>query len=702
MQKNPPFIVAISGVGGAGKDSILGVFKKYPKHFAFFVSYTDRPPRDDETPGETYHYISKEEFTHSVLKHEFLEWEQTRGEYRYGRKKADFKTILHSGLIPVMNIDVLGLQKFKKIFKTLSFFIIPPSIEEAQARLTKRGTDSAEGIQHRLERYNLEMSYKAKYDHVVINDNLEKARAEVMEIIDKTIKKGQKTEKTRKNAKNICLLVAILLTLALGFWESLAQHRKAQISGAQNTDVAVSEPQNEAVTTDPTVLPVAVPTAEVKTKIASNPPKHTGSPKNIVADVKKNDDGTTTTTIATGGAATPSCNLSSVGTITTSVNSPQDITYLDQTASHADLGPILKNYMNDTLKWRNEIDSMKEIILCDAGDTGWSGQYIGEYDVAADGKDIISASGVVVLNAYYYKASPIFNDFMKLILSHEYGHHYTMYHKWVDWDLPINVRFPDSYYTTRPLSKASTATDYSLGWKNCEAEIIAEDYSYLFSGYGLQAMSSTYGFPSSAMRAWLQNIGGSLSLEPIVNNSPSLEITAPTPDAVINGSAPFSVSASDDIGVSKVSFYIDSTLISEDASAPYEAMINSQAFENGSHVLKAIASDGTLTAEMTITVQFNNQTVDLEKPTISITNPTQNPFTLVADNTLISVVATDNIAVDKIDFYFEDTLQGSWKKSAINLQTSFAPLPAGTYLLKFIAYDTSGNSTEVILTVIKP
>jgi guanylate kinase len=116
-----------------------------------------------------------------------MEWEQVRGEYRYGRKKEDLDKIIQSGKTPVMQIEVKGAQKFKKDYDIISFFIVPPSMEEAIARMRKRGTDSEEAIQHRIDRYELELSYKDQYDHLIVNDNLEKAQEEIIEIINREI-----------------------------------------------------------------------------------------------------------------------------------------------------------------------------------------------------------------------------------------------------------------------------------------------------------------------------------------------------------------------------------------------------------------------------------------------------------------------------------------------------------------------------------
>lgn len=177
-------IIAISGVGGAGKNSIMEVFEKYPDRYEFFVSYTDRPKREEEVEDTSYHFITSEEFDRAIQNDEFMEWETVRGQYRYGRKKNDLQKIWSRGKIPVMQIDVLGLQKFKANYNVLSFFIVPPSKEEAEKRIKARGTDSEEAIKHRVDRYELEMSYQDNYDYIIVNDDLEKAQKELINIVE--------------------------------------------------------------------------------------------------------------------------------------------------------------------------------------------------------------------------------------------------------------------------------------------------------------------------------------------------------------------------------------------------------------------------------------------------------------------------------------------------------------------------------------
>lgn len=707
-----PFILIISGVAGSGKDSLIEALWKHPDLFEVAVSYTDRPMRPGEIDGKNYHYISKSDFDAGIKKREFIEWETVRGEYRYGRKKADLQRALKSGKTVAMSVDVLGFAKFKKMYDTASVFIIPPSSEEAMARLKKRGNDTPEGLKDRMDRYTLELSYKDQYDHIIVNDDLETARKELLKIARDSQEKRQQKQSNRK------LLFSLLLTLfiagsALAYNYSVLQKQSRNIAVAFPPGLTDEKPDSKPNQTTPApvaVTPSPLPSAEAKKKVAATPPKKPTAEK-IATATATNTDGSTTTTVSTGGTISQS-DLATLNSQAITANSPLAIAYTDNTGKYSALGDVLKNYLNSTLKWRGEISAMKGILVENAGASGWNGQYLGSYTTSGD--KITSASGSIIINSYYIETQYCVGannfagcptEYAKLFLSHEYGHHYTLYHKWIDWNLPSGARFPDSYYNTRPLSKTGTATDYSLGWSNCEVEIIAEDYSYLYSGYGLQAMHTTYGYPSAATKTWLDNIGAQSevpqTVTPPVNLTPTVTITAPADSATVSGDVNFTADAGDDSGVLSVSFYVGNKLISTDTSIPYAATIPTAGYDNGSYVLKAIASDGTLTAEKTISVIFSNAIVDTISPTISMTAPTENPYTLIDDNVEVSLTASDNVAVDKIELYFNDTFQQSWKTGSLNLLISFKSLSAGTYTLKFKTYDTSGNSAETILTVVK-
>jgi guanylate kinase len=709
VKKTKQAIFAISGVAGSGKDSVIEKLWDNPD-FATSVSYTDRPIRPGDIPGRTYNFISKEEFDDAIANKEFVEWEQVRGEYRYGRKKADMDKLIASGKTIIMHVDVVGAQKFKKLYQATTIFIMPPSLEEAIRRIDKRGSDTEEAKKVRIDRYSLEMSYKNKFDHILVNDDLGKAQEELVSIINKENYKRLKNSKTNKIVfLSLFMLLFVILSFgsAFAFYQYQKSVEKKEVADSPVETVEETPIQEVVETPKEIVPPVKVPTAEVKKKITTNPPKTTTTTQNIAETTKKNTDGSTTTTVSTGGAINES-DLTKIsdGTV---VNSPDEIPYIDETGKYPDMGKTMDEYLKNILKWKTEVSSMKGITLRNAGATGWNGQYLGSYTISAN--DIItSAKGSIIINTYYIETdycSPekyfpdCESEYAKFIFAHEYGHHYTLYHKWIDWNLKNGIRFPDSYYSLRPLSKTATATDYSLGWSNCEIEIIAEDYSYFFSGYGLHQMRTAYGYPSTSIKNWLINIGDQSLLNSVNNSAPTVSITAPAEGATLSGIFKVSANADDDLGVSKVSFYIGDNLVGEDVSSPYEFDINSTSYANGAYVLKTVASDGTLTAEKTINVIFENAVVDLVKPTISILSPATNPFDLVGNQLSIRIQATDNVAIDRIEAYFEGEFQQSWKVSLLNLSVSFQGLPVGIYNLMFKTFDTAGNSSEVELVVNK-
>ncbi|TSC94104.1 MAG: fibronectin type III domain-containing protein [Candidatus Berkelbacteria bacterium Athens1014_28] len=441
--------------------------------------------------------------------------------------------------------------------------------------------------------------------------------------------------------------------------------------------------------------PAPVPEAP-KEEIAKQPPKRASSGK---TSTKTNSDGSKTVTTSTGPV--DSAAQSAAAAAGPSGSTPLAINYLDQTGAHGSLGDVLKNYLNSSLKWDGEVPALYAIILENAGASGWAGLYSGQYTQSAGGQ-ITSAWGYITLNSYYYEGNPYFNDYMKLILSHEYGHHYTLYHKWLAWQSPYNARFPDSYYSVRPLTKATTAADYSLGWGNCDAEIIAEDYSYLYSGYGYHAMSGTYGYPSAGTRTWIVNEPSGPSAPPPADNPPTVSISAPANGATVSGTTAFSANASDDVGVTKVDFYIGTTLLSEDSSSPYSYNLNTTSYGNGAYTLKATATDSSSqTTSATISVTINNATSDTENPTIVINNPEGNPYAWTSGNLYIRSTATDNVAVTKIELYINDYLVATENAALIERIWPWDNVGPGAYTLKAKSYDSSGNTAETSIVINK-
>ncbi|MEK9156255.1 MAG: Ig-like domain-containing protein [Patescibacteria group bacterium] len=450
------------------------------------------------------------------------------------------------------------------------------------------------------------------------------------------------------------------------------------------------------------------PVPEAKKIVIEVPPVPPAEPpvEAIVGETTENSDGSTTTVVAEG--TVNQTDLNRVASLSSGSGDPYAIKFTDETGTNAALEAVVKDFLNSTLKWGSEISELREITVRDAGDVGWSGQYFGSYTTAPSG-DITSAYGGVTLNVHYYKDSPDFNDYMKLIFSHEYGHHYTLYHKWVNGDLPATERFPDSYYDARPLSKTSTAVDYSLGWEDCEAEIIAEDYSYLYSGYDYHAMSNTYGYPSDpGTRNWLNDIANSVKAPTIADVPPTVALGAPVEGAVLSGSVAVTATAADDRQVARVDFYLSDALLISDATSPYETSFDSSLYVNGAYIIKAIVSDSAgQTALSLINVTIYNTLspptpppTDTIAPSISFSEPETNPVAWTGGRLLITTTATDNVGVANIKLYINEKLVAEEQSGTLSRWWNWFS-GAGQYTLRAVAADAAGNTDEATTVVDK-
>jgi len=173
----------ISGPSGAGKSTILNhVLQNIPEIY-FSVSATTRNPRPGETHGEHYHFLSQEDFDRLAAEDGFLEYARYVGN-SYGTPSAPIREKLEAGIDVLLDIEVQGAGQVKeKMPEAIAIFLSPPSLEVLEARLRARGTDTEEKIKHRLETAEVEMRRKEQYDHVVINDTIEKAVEKVKTII---------------------------------------------------------------------------------------------------------------------------------------------------------------------------------------------------------------------------------------------------------------------------------------------------------------------------------------------------------------------------------------------------------------------------------------------------------------------------------------------------------------------------------------
>ncbi|MCR4603137.1 MAG: guanylate kinase [Prevotella sp.] len=180
-------LVIFSAPSGSGKSTIVNwLMKEHPElNMSFSISCTSRPPRGSEQHGVEYFFLSPEEFRQRIQNDEFLEYEEVYENRFYGTLKEQVESQLEAGQNVVFDVDVKGGINIKRFYgdQAMSIFIQPPSVEELRRRLEGRGTDSPEAIENRLAKAGYEMTFAPQFDHVVVNDQLEKAEQDTFELL---------------------------------------------------------------------------------------------------------------------------------------------------------------------------------------------------------------------------------------------------------------------------------------------------------------------------------------------------------------------------------------------------------------------------------------------------------------------------------------------------------------------------------------
>ena len=176
-------LFVLSSPSGAGKSTIARMLMATDDGLALSVSATTRPIRPGEVDGKDYYFVSDAAFDEMVAKGEFLEWAHVFG-HRYGTLKGEVLKVIESGRDVLLDIDWQGTQQLKQVDPDIvRVFILPPSMAELERRLRARGTDSDEVIQRRMDRAAAEISHWAEYDYVLINNDAEKCRELVHNIL---------------------------------------------------------------------------------------------------------------------------------------------------------------------------------------------------------------------------------------------------------------------------------------------------------------------------------------------------------------------------------------------------------------------------------------------------------------------------------------------------------------------------------------
>ena len=185
-------LIILSGPSGVGKGTVRRyIMENYDLQLSYSISMTTREPRDKEVDGVDYYFVSKEEFQKNIDNGNFLEWEEFVGN-RYGTPKSKVEELRNKGKNVFLEIEVNGAMKVLSQVnddRVISFFLMPPSINALENRIRRRKTESEEVIKERLEKGQKEMSMSQYYDHVVLNDSVERASQEIVDLIKKKLRK---------------------------------------------------------------------------------------------------------------------------------------------------------------------------------------------------------------------------------------------------------------------------------------------------------------------------------------------------------------------------------------------------------------------------------------------------------------------------------------------------------------------------------
>jgi guanylate kinase len=185
--------IVLSSPSGGGKSTIIQRLLAQIPNLLHSISVTTRNPRGSEKNGDPYWFISREEFLRQRDAGELLEWEEVYGDY-YGTPRQAAEAAAAAGHQVIFDLDVKGALRLKAMRpETLLIFLYPPSFDVLERRLRQRGTETEERLQNRLAVARWECEQAGRFDHVVVNDDLEKAVAAVQLLIRNFLREANRS-----------------------------------------------------------------------------------------------------------------------------------------------------------------------------------------------------------------------------------------------------------------------------------------------------------------------------------------------------------------------------------------------------------------------------------------------------------------------------------------------------------------------------
>lgn len=198
-------LYTVSAPSGAGKTSLVKALIESTEQIQVSVSHTTRPMRPGEIDGINYHFISNEDFNAMLAEDAFLESAKVF-DNQYGTSRSWVEETLQQGIDVILEIDWQGAEQIKKMLPCTAVFILPPSKEELESRLTNRGQDDTEIIAKRMSEAQSEMSHYPSADFLVINDDFDTALGDLRALI--RAKRLEKAQQQQRHAELLAKLLA--------------------------------------------------------------------------------------------------------------------------------------------------------------------------------------------------------------------------------------------------------------------------------------------------------------------------------------------------------------------------------------------------------------------------------------------------------------------------------------------------------------